>query len=691
MELIVLKSSVCLLALLLYYKIALEPLSIHKFKRVYLLVTIAIAVIIPFITFVKYVEPTFDNSSFIFDTSTTLPLDTHFKIAEQTNYLSNILWSIYVLGVGLFFIRFCVNLFQIISKIRKHTKVKSKSFINVLMEHLEIPHTFFNFIFLNKNKFENNQIPAEVLLHEQTHAKQKHSLDIIIIEVIQILFWFNPLLYWLKKEIKLNHEFLADQDVINQGIDTKTYQTILLQFSSNQQELAFVNAINYSSIKKRFTLMNTQTPQPTVRLRSLLLLPLLGLLVYSFSSTKELEKEITPDIHFQDEKATNIDKSNIVKQIEATLENNKEIKINYVNQNSSLLVNEIECDGCQLNLTKKGIAELILSTTHKEEITSFKLKIPGVTTSHNKGNTLNDQSRQSLSTIKKGDFIMLFDITSESKKYKSIRIQLVDKDDENYSESPEVKKGEESSIPPPPPVNPNTTPEEKAKQAKVIEKHNKDNKITNGRVYKNPPLPHPAPLKSDKNTGFIDIDGKPHFYVTIKNETKYYNRLGYEIDKKGNKLSNTQTDGSKVVPGQKLTKIYKNGEVVSEFRKTWEDEEIMQTSSIDLIKQDKIATIEAKHNRMLLSREDKKEIIETKRNEMLLDREDKIAMIQAKRNGMLLSREDKKEMIQAKHNKMLLAREDKKTMIEAKHNEMLLARDKKKERLQNYNEARKAL
>lgn len=106
MELLLLKSSVCLLVLLLFYKIALEPLSVHKFKRVYLLVAVAIAAIIPFITFVKYVQPTFDNSSLIFDTSTTIPLDTNFKIVEETNYLSIILWSIYALGVGLCFIRF---------------------------------------------------------------------------------------------------------------------------------------------------------------------------------------------------------------------------------------------------------------------------------------------------------------------------------------------------------------------------------------------------------------------------------------------------------------------------------------------------------------------------------------------------------------------------------------------------------
>ncbi|MEM5539180.1 M56 family metallopeptidase [Olleya sp. AS48] len=560
MELLLLKSSVCLLALLLFYKVALEPLSIHKFKRVYLLVAVAVAAIIPFITFVKYVDHTFDNSSFIFDTSATIPLDTNFKIVEETNYLSIILWSIYALGVGLFFIRFCANLFKIVSKIRKHTKVKSQSFINVLMEHLEIPHTFFNYIFLNKNKFENKQIPAEVLLHEQTHAKQKHSLDIIIIELLQVVFWFNPLVYWLKKEVKLNHEFLADQHVINQGINTKTYQTILLQFSSNQQELALANAINYSSIKKRFTLMNTQTPTKTKWIRSLLLLPLLALLLYSFSSTKEVEKEVIPKAETK--------AASVIKDYK-----NQSI---VDKQNSTLLVNGIACDGCTLNLSKKGIAELILSTTNQEDITNFKLKIPGIKTLFNEGNMPNNEARQYVLKTKKGDIIQLFDIKTKSNKLKPVVIKVVDKNDENYSESPKVKKGEESNIPPPPPpppVNPNATPEEREKQERVIKKYYKENKIIKGKVYKNPPPP-PAPLNSDTETGFININDEAHFFVTTKNKTKYYNKSGIEVDKKGNKLSNIPTDGSKVIPGQKITKVYKDGKVFIKFKKTWKDDDL---------------------------------------------------------------------------------------------------------------------
>ncbi|WGD35490.1 M56 family metallopeptidase [Olleya sp. YS] len=321
MELILLKSSACLLVLLTFYKFALEPLSIHKFKRIYLLTAIVVAAVIPLITFIKYVDPTFTFPESDPNAITPPPFfvaDASIEKETTTNYMSTILWSMYGFGVVIFLIRFCINLVGIISKIKNNNTLKNNPFVNVLIEHLQVPHTFFNFIFLNKDKFENNQIPKEVLLHEQTHAIQKHSLDILFLELVQIVFWFNPLLYWLKKEVKLNHEFLADQAVLHQGIETKTYQNILLSFSSNHQELALAlaNAINYSSIKKRFTLMKTQTPKSIVWLRSLLLLPLLALLIYSFSSTKEIEKEVVPKmdiennnntsaILFQDEKVAN--------------------------------------------------------------------------------------------------------------------------------------------------------------------------------------------------------------------------------------------------------------------------------------------------------------------------------------------------------------------------------------------------
>ncbi|RAJ18170.1 M56 family metallopeptidase [Olleya aquimaris] len=527
MELILLKSSACLFVLLTFYKLALEPLSIHKFKRVYLLFAIAIAAVIPFITFIKYVDPTFTFPESDPNALTPPPFfvaDTLIEEETSTNYMSTILWSIYGFGVVIFLVRFCINLVGIFSKIKNNNTLKNNPFVNVLIEHLQTPHTFFNFIFLNKDKFENNQIPKEVLLHEQTHAKQKHSLDILFLELVQIVFWFNPLLYWLKKEVKLNHEFLADQAVLDQGIETKTYQNILLSFSSNQQELALANAINYSSIKKRFTLMKTQTPKPIVWLRSLLLLPLLALLIYSFSNTKEVEKDVVPKmdiennnntsaIHFQDEKAANTNDINNKNSEEAhqSTATPKEVAdynswakkinsetINLGNNVKSLPIVE------EKNLVK--YIDIYKRMTMEQKEQSEKMPFDGIELKIDNIDFLEDQDGATKQQIAEYNAL--------AKKYNSMskdKMIIKSKDVErlnylynvmsakqrekaepfpNFPEPPKVpkapkhkklKKGEDSSIPPPPPPAPAPPPTPKVTEEDDLEQ-NKRLEVTRAKM-----------------------------------------------------------------------------------------------------------------------------------------------------------------------------------------------------------------
>jgi hypothetical protein len=194
-----------------------------------------------------------------------------------------------------FALKFLRNLWKIRRDIRNNPKTKIGKIINVLLGDTVVPHTFFNYIFLNREKYEARAIPEEVLLHERTHARQIHSLDVLLVELLQILFWFNPLIYLTKKSIKLNHEFLADEAVLNQGAYTSDYQKILLAFASSanpeKNRPSLANAINYSSIKKRFTVMKTRTSKKSILLRSLLLVPLLAFLLYGFSTTVQIPEE----------------------------------------------------------------------------------------------------------------------------------------------------------------------------------------------------------------------------------------------------------------------------------------------------------------------------------------------------------------------------------------------------------------
>ena len=291
MLVLLIKSSACLAIFMLFYKLCLEETSAHTFKRFYLIGAIIISIGIPFITFTSYIDVESVN---VISTSQTIenPSTEFSKVKEIRNYIPFILWSIYAIGVILFSFRFFKNLFQLLQKTKNNPKHKNQNFINVLIPDLITPHTFFNYIFLNKLKFETHQIPKEVLLHEETHATQKHSLDVLFIELLQIIFWSNPMIYFIKHSIKLNHEFLADQAVIKHGVTPSTYQQIILAFSSNALEPQLANAFNYSSIKKRFTVMKTQTSKTTLWVRSLTIMPLLAILIYGFSSRDIIEKQL---------------------------------------------------------------------------------------------------------------------------------------------------------------------------------------------------------------------------------------------------------------------------------------------------------------------------------------------------------------------------------------------------------------
>lgn len=295
-----LKSGLCLFILYGFYKLVLEKESIHKFKRFYLLGALILSFCIPLITFTQYVEvipqplPEFTSE---FSNNSIAQIGFSKK---ETSSLPIIPWCLYSIGVLIFSLKFIINLYQLILKIKNNPKAKRNSFSYVLLQNLVVPHTFFNYIFLNKIKFETHNIPKEVILHEETHANQKHSIDVIFVEFLQILFWFNPAIYLIKHSIKLNHEFLADKAVLKQGTDAKVYQTILLQFSLNTQDYQFASTINYSSIKKRFTIMKTQTSKRITLLKSIIIMPLLAILIYSFSNEVTVEKtKNSEEIAFQ--------------------------------------------------------------------------------------------------------------------------------------------------------------------------------------------------------------------------------------------------------------------------------------------------------------------------------------------------------------------------------------------------------
>ncbi|TLF45137.1 M56 family metallopeptidase [Maribacter aurantiacus] len=311
------KFTACLAIFLLFYKLLLEKESMHHFKRAYLLGALVASLLIPAIVLTEYVAIPTNTDLLGATTQEGNPVLTEAvsKIHTEKMNWETLLWSIYLFGVALFGIRFLLHLGHLWWRIRKNPKLRTRFTTRVLLIPQLPPHTFFSYIFLNKTAYETDQIPQEVLLHEETHAKEWHSLDIVLVELAQILLWFNPLIYLLKSAIKLNHEFLADSAVVKTDTTISKYQHLLLSFLTKASEnhhlsIKIANAIVYSStraersrsIKKRFTVMKTNTSKKSIVLKSTLLIPLVALLLFGFSQRKIETKEtdgIIKDINIE--------------------------------------------------------------------------------------------------------------------------------------------------------------------------------------------------------------------------------------------------------------------------------------------------------------------------------------------------------------------------------------------------------
>jgi len=171
------------------------------------------------------------------------------------NYVIPVIIIIYVTVMAFLLIRFLKNIRTILLKSGDNLKVLYENRKIVLIIDDVIPHSFWNWIFLNTEDYLKGNIENEILYHELSHVQQTHSVDILLIEFIQVIFWFNPFIFLYKKAIQLNHEFLADQAVVHKFKDTSTYQLVLLNQASKQSSPPIASASNYLVTKKRLIMM----------------------------------------------------------------------------------------------------------------------------------------------------------------------------------------------------------------------------------------------------------------------------------------------------------------------------------------------------------------------------------------------------------------------------------------------------
>ena len=285
MILYLLKSGLCLALLLAFYHLVLEREKMHRFNRFYLLGSVLFSFLAP--AFIIYVEASNNSRQLVTYAEKAVTINQNFF--DQFITLENMLITIYVLGSLVFLIRFIKNLYHIIHKIRTNEIIKSDFAKIVPVPDAILPHTFWNYIFINKGEYQSQKIEEELFTHELAHVTQRHTIDVLLLEVLQIAFWFNPLFFLLKKAVQLNHEFLADDKVIASHNNISRYQSLLLNKAAWKNDYYLASNLNYSLTKKRLLMMKTTNSRTNIFLKKLAIIPLLTGLVFLFANRVEAQ------------------------------------------------------------------------------------------------------------------------------------------------------------------------------------------------------------------------------------------------------------------------------------------------------------------------------------------------------------------------------------------------------------------
>ncbi|MGD0757236.1 MAG: M56 family metallopeptidase [Bacteroidales bacterium] len=183
-------------------------------------------------------------------------------------------------------IRYALNIFKLLSKIYKNKKVDYQKTSLVLIKERSLPYSFFKYVFVNRSDYENGKIEKELLMHEEAHCLQYHSIDNIIIELLNVFLWFNPAIWLIKKAILLNHDLLAENTVLSK-FELDDYQNTLLNLVLRNNSASLASNFNYSLIKKRLIMMNKKTIKERMILRKVTIIPLFLILVVTLAFSQE--------------------------------------------------------------------------------------------------------------------------------------------------------------------------------------------------------------------------------------------------------------------------------------------------------------------------------------------------------------------------------------------------------------------
>ena len=331
----ILKSSVCLVLFYLFFRLLLSKETFHRFNRMALLGVLFFSLLIPCIEVttrhqveVQQAMLSIEQLLLMAELEAT-PVEAG-AVQETVASWIQIVLLVYLAGILFLACRSIYSLISLFRLIHSGKREKLEKGGTLVIHHQEIaPFSWMKYIVISQKDLEENG--REILIHEMAHIHHRHSIDLLLADICIFFQWFNPGAWLLKQELQNIHEYEADETVINEGVNAKEYQLLLIKKTVGTRLYSMANSFNHSKLKKRITMMLKEKSNPWARLKYLYVLPLAAIAVTAFARPEISEKMEEISVAKVNDLATIVEKKseeNVVKEPADTAKN-KVIVVGY--------------------------------------------------------------------------------------------------------------------------------------------------------------------------------------------------------------------------------------------------------------------------------------------------------------------------------------------------------------------------
>ena len=280
------KAALALVAFYIFYRLLLSKETFHRFNRIVLLGTAAMAFVLPLcvITISKTVIlPAVSPVDTVVETVEGVITGT--ASVPQEPIWPAILLGIFVVGALAVMLMTVISIIKVMSIIRsgEHQTLDSGETL-VITENGTAPFSWMKYIVLSREDYESGY--SQILTHEKAHIALRHSWDLLFVDLITVLQWFNPVIWMLKSDLRALHEFEADDAVLRSGANIKEYQYLLIKKAVSKSGYSVANSFNHSTLKARITMMLNKRSSRMSAWKALYVLPLVGISLAATAETK---------------------------------------------------------------------------------------------------------------------------------------------------------------------------------------------------------------------------------------------------------------------------------------------------------------------------------------------------------------------------------------------------------------------